>query len=109
MPWHEEAMGSHGAGMGHDGPRVLTHCHAGLGRSPAMAIVALVAAGSKHRPTQFRGREAKRATASMQAFVARHVASPARDDDAGEEGTDDGKALRNSRMCVSENAGISFS
>lgn len=39
---HGDGMGSHGPAHG---PRILIHCHAGLGRSPAMAVVALMAMG----------------------------------------------------------------
>lgn len=42
MGW---TRGRHGEPGAAHGPRILIRCHAGLGRSPALAIVALMAMG----------------------------------------------------------------
>lgn len=54
-PGHGQGMGrdgqDHGEGMGSHGARILIHCHASLGRSPAMAMVALMIMGLDARAT----------------------------------------------------------
>ena len=69
MKAHAEA---HGQGMGRHGLRLLINCHAGLGRSPAMGIVALMAWGMA-APDAVRAVAAALPEASPNRLILRHA------------------------------------